>query len=241
MDSTGRGVKDYNVYYEVYMDKNDIVHPGSLAKCNPSNCYVNLQYTDPTWTYHPPNIPSWGPGPKGPDWVSKVWTFNRPLFDRTEIINGLTWRHYMFWRYESLSSDPTARPLPVDSPQGQADDPAALTPAPVVAVPYPDALEMVGEVYEHAVDADHTMLVFANYMRPVTQDAQWFAVRRTMLRKLVDAVTIRPLTPELWRTLNLQYQAQMRTQGEGRWQAQMREDAQKAFEARQQAESKTSH
>lgn len=147
----------------------------------------------------------------------------------------------MFWRYESLSSDPAAPPLPVDSPLGQADDQTALTPAPVVSVRYPDALEMVGEVYEHVVDADHTMLVFANYMRPVTQDAQWFAARRAMLQKLVDAVTIRPLTPELWRTLNRQYQSQVQANGESPYEGQMRVEAEKIFDARQQAENKMSH
>lgn len=232
MDSTGRGGKDYNVYYEVYMDKNNIVHPSKLAKCNPSNCIVNLQYTDPTWTYHAASTPYW---------TSKTWTFHRPLFNRTEIINGLTWRHYMFWRYESLSSDPSAAPLPVDSPQGDADDPTALTPAPVVAVPHPDALEMVGEVYEHTVDADHTMLIFANYMRPVTQDAQWFAARRAMLKKLVDAVTIRPLTPELWHTLMLQYDAQVTANGESRSQAEMRAKAERTLEVHQKAEGAPGH
>lgn len=241
IDSTGRGIKSYNAYYEIKLESNHHLCLDKQADRNSSACVSLSQYFDPTWMYHPPNIPSWGPGPKGPDRVSKIWTFNHPLFDRTETINGLVWRHYMFWRYESLSSDPAAPPLPVDSPQGKADETSALAPVPVVSVPYPNALEMVGEVYEHAVDADHTMLVFANYMRPVTQDAQWFAARRTMLRKLVDAVTIRPLTPGLWHTLMLQYGAQVTANGESRSQAEMRAEAERTLEVHQKAEGATGH
>lgn len=229
MDNTGRGINGYAAYYNVYMDANSKVCPSGGNKYGPSGCAIRQQFTDPTWSYHPQSTPYW---------TSKTWTFNRPLFDRAETINGLTWRHYMFWEYESLNNDANAPALSVGSQlNGMYALSNNLVPPPVVSVPYPEALIFVGEVYEHTVDANHTMLVFANYMRPVTQDAQWFAARRAMLRKLVDAVTIRPLTPELWRTLNLQYQAQVRTQGESRWQRQMHEEAQKAFEAHQQSGS----
>lgn len=240
IDSTGFGVKSYNVYYKIIMDDNRHLCLERKVYSSSIKCKPALYNIDPEWTYHAPNIPAWGPNPKGPDWTSKTWTFNRPIFDRTETINGLKWHHYMFWQYESLSSDANAPALPVDSPEGQADDPSALTPAPVVSVRQPDALEMVGEVYRHAVDADHTMLIFANYMRPVTQDAHWFAARRAMLRKLVDAVTIRPLTPDLWHTLLIQYRTQTKVEGESRDQAESRAEAERIFQARHHGESTTS-
>jgi hypothetical protein len=226
MDSDGGGVNSYGVYYTVYMDKNSRVRPSRESKCNPSNCIVNLQYTDPNWSYHPPSTP---------DWTSKIWSFNRPIFDQSETINGLVWRHYMFWTFESLSSDPEAPALPLGSPLNPSVGSLSLA-EPVVSVPYPDALESVGEVYEHVVDADHTMLVFASYDRPVTQDAHWFAARRAMLRKLVDAVTIRPLTPDLWQSLMVRYEAQVRLEGESPSEVQARAEAERIFEAHQKAE-----
>jgi hypothetical protein len=51
-------------------------------------------------------------------------------------------------------------------------------------------------VYDHAVDDYHNLLVYGQFDRPVVQDALLLAVRRAMLKKLVDAVTITPLTPE---------------------------------------------
>lgn len=226
MDSDGGGVNSYGVYYTVFMSKNSIVLPSRESKCNPSNCFVNLQYTDPNWSYHPPSTPYF---------TSKIWSFNRPIFDRSETINGLVWRHYMFWTFESLSGDPEAPALPLGSPLNPSV--GSLSPAePAVSVPYPDALESVGEVYEHVVDADHTMLVFASYDRPVTQDAHWFAARRAMLRKLVDAVTIRPLTSDLWQSLMVRYEAQVRLEGESPSEVQARAEAERIFEARQKAE-----
>jgi hypothetical protein len=142
----------------------------------------------------------------------------------------------MFWSFESLSDDPEAPALPVSSPLNELHALLSSAPSPVVSVPYPDALESVGEVYEHVVDADHTMLVFASYLRPVTQDAHWFAARRAMLRKLVDAVTIRPLTPDLWQSLMVRYEAQVQIEGESPGEVQARAEAERIFEARQKAE-----
>jgi len=229
MDGMGGGVNNYGVYYEVYMAKNRYFCPVKSIGSSTPVC----QFTDPTWTYHPPDIP---PGPWGGEgWKSTTWSFNRPILDRTETINGLKWRHYMFWQYESLSSDPNAPAKSIDSRL------ESLAPQPVVSVPHPDALESVGEVYEHAVDADHSMFVFANYKRAVTQDAHWFDARRAMLRKLVDAVTIRPLTPELFHTLMIQYSTQVHANGESGSQAQLRTEAEQLFEAHPQTESAPSH
>jgi hypothetical protein len=82
----------------------------------------------------------------------------------------------------------------------------------VIATPHPEALTQVGEVYEHAVDATHTMIIWARYDRTVTQDAHWLKVRRAMLRKLVDAVTITPLTPQKIEKLKAEAAAQRKAE-----------------------------
>lgn len=179
VDSDGGG--SYLNYYNFKLARNEDFF---TEKLDPINGKTNQMY-NPTWSYYAPATVQY----------PKTWTFNSPIFDRKETINGLVWRHFMFWEYDSLMDDRDAPPLSVASKDSVWRF-WSIKPEPVVPVPYPDSLIFVGEVYEHVIDKDHKMLVYAGYDRPVTQDAHWLATRRALLKKLVDAVTITPLTPE---------------------------------------------
>lgn len=199
VDSTGIG-NIYHVYYYVQFSRNDRFYPDIPGRNGETN-----QLYNPHWFYRTPATVQY----------PETWTYNKPIFDRVEMINGLKWRHFMFWEYSSLSSDPDMPALSVASKEsGSRGSAALLYPVPVVPVSQPDALILVGEVYEHAVDDNHKMLVYGHFDRPVVQDAHWLAVRRAMLRKLVDAVTITPLTPEKLEKLRAE-NAAMRNKGDG--------------------------
>lgn len=181
VDSTGIG-NIYHVYYYVQFSRNDRFYPDTPDRNGETN-----QLYNPHWVYRTPATVQY----------PETWTYNKPIFDRIEVINGLEWRHFMFWEYSSLSSDPDMPALSVASKEsGSRGSAALLYPVPVVLVSQPDALILVGEVYEHAVDDNHKMLVYGHFDRPVVQDAHWLAVRRAMLKELVNVVTITPLTPE---------------------------------------------
>jgi hypothetical protein len=181
VDSTGIG-NIYHVYYYVQFSRNDRFYLDTPDR----NGYTNQLY-NPHWVHRTPATVQY----------PETWTYNKPIFDRIEMINGLKWRHFMFWEYSSLSSDPDMPALSVASKEsGSRGSAALLYPVPVVPVSQPDALTLVGEVYEHVVDNNHRMLVYGHFDRPVVQDAHWLAVRRAMLKELVDVVTITPLTPE---------------------------------------------
>ncbi len=137
-----------------------------------------------------------------PHWVGAIpatkldpasWLHNVPMGQSSTIaINGLKWTHYLFYGFQSASPNPKDPGIPaaVASPFSEQ------LPQPTISVGHPRALLWVGEVYAHRVDDRHKMLVWAKYRRAVTQDAHWLKTRRAMLRKLVDTVTITPLTPE---------------------------------------------
>jgi hypothetical protein len=181
VDSTGIG-NIYHVYYYVQFSRNDRFYLDTPDR----NGYTNQLY-NPYWVHRTPATVQY----------PETWTYNKLIFDRIEMINGLKWRHFMFWEYSSLSSDPDMPALSVASKEsGSRGSAALLYPVPVVPVSQPDALTLVGEVYEHVVDNNHRMLVYGHFDRPVVQDAHWLAVRRAMLKELVDVVTITPLTPE---------------------------------------------
>lgn len=181
VDSTGIG-NIYHVYYYVQFSRNDRFYLDTPDR----NGYTNQLY-NPHWVHRTPATVQY----------PETWTYNKPIFDRIEMINGLKWRHFMFWEYSSLSSDPDMPALSVASKEsGSRGSGALLYPVPVVPVSQPDALTLVGEVYEHVVDNNHRMLVYGHFDRPVVQDAHWLAVRRAMLKELVDVVIITPLTPE---------------------------------------------
>ena len=181
VDSTGIG-NIYHVYYYVQFSRNDRFYLDTPDR----NGYTNQLY-NPHWAHRTPATVQY----------PETWTYNKPIFDCIEMINGLKWRHFMFWEYSSLSSDPDMPALSVASIEsGSRGSTALLYPVPVVPVSQPDALTLVGEVYEHVVDNNHRMLVYGHFDRPVVQDAHWLAVRRAMLKELVDVVTITPLTPE---------------------------------------------
>jgi hypothetical protein len=181
VDSTGIG-NIYHVYYYVQFFRNDRFYLDTPDR----NGHTNQLY-NPHWVHRTPATVQY----------PETWTYNKLIFDRIEMINGLKWRHFMFWEYSSLSSAPDMPALSVASKEsGSRGSAALLYPVPVVPVSQPDALTLVGEVYEHMVDNNHRMLVYGHFDRPVVQDAHWLAVRRAMLKELVDVVTITPLTPE---------------------------------------------
>lgn len=111
------------------------------------------QLYNPHWFYRTPATVQY----------PETWTYNKPIFDRVEMLNGLKWRHFMFWEYSTLSSDPDMPALSVASKEsGSRGSAALLYPVPVIPVSQPDALILVGEVYEHAVDDNHKMLVYGH-------------------------------------------------------------------------------
>jgi hypothetical protein len=193
VDSGGDGVHSYEVYYYEQLSPNSKFYSDAPERNGRSN-----QLYNPDWTYRTPATARY----------PEFWIFNRPLSENEEVINGSKWRHFLFWEYRSLSSNPSAPALSV----GSKDGPAAglglsLDPLPSVEVPQPDALILVGEGYEHAVDSGHKMLIYANYSRTVVQDAGWFAARRAMLKKLVVAVNIQPLSQDRVLEIQKEYEA----------------------------------
>ncbi len=167
----------YDVIYGQIVNTNNHLYKPDANNISPG------QFYDPRWIYQRPHSIYY------PD----EWSFNREITTNVEVINGIQWQYAMFWQYSSLSSRPDDLALPVNSQYGDPSDGSASTPLAVV-VRQPGALALLGEVYMHRVDSTHTMLVYAVYKRPVVQDAQWLAARRGLLRKLVNAVKITPLT-----------------------------------------------
>lgn len=173
VDNAGGGANFFNVYYGQVLSTNKILN-------NPRQ--NSRQNYSPQWSHYAHPTASY----------PKIWYFNQPINKTVVTVNGLRWEHTTFWKYASLSNDPKAPALPVNRYNlvlgGSVSAPLAIE------VRQPEALIALGEVYKHAIDSTHTMLVYAIYERPVVQDAQWLAARRAMLRKLVDTVTITSLT-----------------------------------------------
>lgn len=89
------------------------------------------------------------------------------LQDQAITINGLTWRHRVTATYKNVS----------DLGEISKGD-----------------LTGWDEVYEHAIDSEHVLRRSATFSSEVVADPEWIAARRTLSRKLVEAVRIEKLT-----------------------------------------------
>lgn len=166
MDHGSGGWNDYAVFYDF--------HIGSTSDFQSDDQYLNphYKYAQPATVSSPPE-----------------WTFNQLLGKpETVVINGLKWQHIVLYSFDSYYPDSDKPGIPIPKWEGP------LLPLPTVHTKHPNALTWVGEVYTLQIDKTHQMKIWATYMRPVVQDAHWLKVRRAMLRKLVNAVTVQPLT-----------------------------------------------
>lgn len=89
------------------------------------------------------------------------------LLDTTEIINGLAWRHRLTAGYSDV----------VDLSKISNG-----------------TLDGWTETFEHAIDSDHLLRQRGHYDVEVVADAEWIKARRAILRKMVEAIKIHPVT-----------------------------------------------
>lgn len=168
MDHGSGGWNDYAVFYDFHM--------------GPENDFKDdAQYIDQNYQYVSPKTISY----------PKSWTFNELIGKpNTIVINGLSWQHVLLYEFDSYYPDPSKPGIPANVGWRSGH----IFPPPTVHTKHPNALSFVSEVYTLQIDSAHQMKVWAIYMRPVVQDAHWLEARRAMLRKLVDAVTVKSVT-----------------------------------------------
>lgn len=114
----------------------------------------------------------------------RFWRHHEQIFFREERINGLSWRHYAFTRYDSSSEDPSV--MGHFATEGSVDIAEPVNNAPAVTD--------IVEVYVHDIDEGHAVIAKGRYERLVIEDPAWYASRKELLERMVRSIGLRDVS-----------------------------------------------